>query len=437
MGETKEKNLIKIKVAVLAEEPLKWGSGKHYFPIILDNYSWNVDKKTYCFKTDYIRDNEIIDDKLNLLKYDVLLIPGGGVGDGECVVKGFNFFPKVKKWKKNISTFIKNGGGIVGICGGAALITELTTGPNRKQESLIERLYNNSAIGISVVKHFYKYLSLPIFYIMQRKYPERVGAMGYIFSFAPTDMKNGTFIHTGGVPLDFQIEKDNPIFSDISKDSIRMRWWGGPALVVPKNPDREVKILARFPKKELSDNNKTRIFAWKYTGSFLGLIKGLFRAAKVIKKEHGSYNKLLVYAFFLSGNWKKTNKIIELEFSNKPCITTEIYPNENQGRIVLCTTHPEYMVWWDGEIKCLPNTDHNDIAHGFHRWENITPLSKNLIFELTHTWWIIRRMTAWAAKVPTEHIPPISKEKINDEIKKIIDQNIYWDGSLINQMKNI
>jgi hypothetical protein len=75
MGETKEKNLIKIKVAVLAEEPLKWGSGKHYFPIILDNYSWNVDKKTYCFKTDYIRDNEIIDDKLNLLKYDVLLIP--------------------------------------------------------------------------------------------------------------------------------------------------------------------------------------------------------------------------------------------------------------------------------------------------------------------------------------------------------------------------
>ena len=26
----------KIKVAILAEEPVGWGSGKHYFPIILD-----------------------------------------------------------------------------------------------------------------------------------------------------------------------------------------------------------------------------------------------------------------------------------------------------------------------------------------------------------------------------------------------------------------
>ena len=436
MLETNEKTHI-LNIAILAEEPLKWGSGKHYFPIILNNYTWSVDKKTYILKTDYVTDKDILEYKLNTTKYDVLLIPGGGVGDGECIAKGFSFLPKVKKWKKNITKFVKEGGGIVGICGGAALITELTTGPNRNPESLVERLYKKSAIGISVVKHFYKYLSMPIFYIMQRKYPERIGAMGYIFSFAPTDMKNGSFIHTGGIPIDFKIEKDNPIFSDVNQDSIRIRWWGGPGLVVPKNPDREIKILARFPNKDISDSRQTRIFAWRYTGGFLGVIKGLFRAGRVIKKEKENYNKLLVYAFFLSGDWKKTDKIIEMDFSNKPCITTEIYPNENNGRIVLCTAHPEYMVWWDGEIKCQPNTNHNDIAHGFYRWENIKPLSKNLIFELTYTWWIIRRMTAWAAKVPANHIPPISRENINDEIKKIIDQNIFWDGSLIDQMKNI
>ena len=26
-----------IKIAILAEEPLGWGSGKHYFPVILNN----------------------------------------------------------------------------------------------------------------------------------------------------------------------------------------------------------------------------------------------------------------------------------------------------------------------------------------------------------------------------------------------------------------
>ena len=28
-----------IKIAILADEPLGWGSGKRYFPAILDNYS--------------------------------------------------------------------------------------------------------------------------------------------------------------------------------------------------------------------------------------------------------------------------------------------------------------------------------------------------------------------------------------------------------------
>lgn len=36
-----------INVAILAEEPLGWGSGKHYFPIILNDYSWSKKQKTY------------------------------------------------------------------------------------------------------------------------------------------------------------------------------------------------------------------------------------------------------------------------------------------------------------------------------------------------------------------------------------------------------
>ncbi|MCK4365179.1 MAG: hypothetical protein KAW45_03960 [Thermoplasmatales archaeon] len=426
-----------IKIAILAEEPLKWGSGKHYFPVILDGYTWKIKDKSYRFETEYIYDTDILDGKLNISTYDVLLIPGGGVGDGLSIVKGFKSFRKVRKWKKNIADFIKNGGGCVGICGGAALITGLSTGIDSKPRTLVERLYNNSSIGISCVKHYYNNLSMPIFSLFQSKYPEQIGAMAYVFSFAPGETENGTYIHSGGVPIDFQLHKDNPIFSDISKDTERIRWWGGPAIFIPKNPDRDVKILARYPKLDLSENKNTKIYAWKYTSGIHGIIRGMFRAAKIIKKENNSLRNLLLYAFFLSGNWKKTEKLIELDLSNKPCMTSEIYPNENKGRIILSTPHPEYMIWWGGNIEEVPDTKNNDMAHGFHKWKNIKPLSKTLADELTYTWWIVRRMTAWAAKIPDDHMPSITKEIIKEKTQEIINDNIYWDGSLIDQMNNI
>jgi len=46
-----------INIAILAEEPVGWGSGKHYFPLILDGYQWTVDDKTYTFSTTYIYDS--------------------------------------------------------------------------------------------------------------------------------------------------------------------------------------------------------------------------------------------------------------------------------------------------------------------------------------------------------------------------------------------
>jgi len=140
-----------IKIAILAEEPLGWGSGKHYFPIILDKYSWTSNGVKYRFKTEYIYDRDIIKGKLNIKNYHVLLVPGGGVGDGESLIKGFTKFRKVKKWKNQINNFIKEGGGYIGICGGTALITGLIT-KNNNNKNLIERLYDKSELGISCVK---------------------------------------------------------------------------------------------------------------------------------------------------------------------------------------------------------------------------------------------------------------------------------------------
>jgi hypothetical protein len=119
------------------------------------------------------------------------------------------------------------------------------------------------------------------------------------------------------------------------------------------------------------------------------------------------------------------------------CMTTEIYPNENKGRIVLCAAHPEYMIWYNGHIEEVDDSFFNCLANGFHKWKDIKPLSKTLQDELTFTWWIVRRITAWAGKVPDVELPPIEKGKLNENTNEIIKNNIYWDKTLINQMKNI
>ena len=83
-----------IKVAVLAEEPLFWASGKHFFPVILDGYSWIKDNITYTIDAKSIYDKDILRGDLNKLSYDVLLLPGGGVGDGEVITKGVKITTK-------------------------------------------------------------------------------------------------------------------------------------------------------------------------------------------------------------------------------------------------------------------------------------------------------------------------------------------------------
>ena len=426
-----------INVAILSEEPLGWGSGKHYFPAILDGYSWAVKDRIYRMSTTYLHDRDILQGTLNISDFDVLLVPGGGVGDGEAIVKGFNCLRKVKKWKKNVSNFIKDGGGYVGICGGTALITGLTTGSGSTPTTFTERQYDKSSLGIACVNSYYKNLAMPLFYPFQRKYPEKIGAMAYVFSFSPGEMVDGTKIFTGGVPVDFPVCHDHPIFSDYSEDTIRIRWWGGPALVVPKNPGREVKILAKYPSRELSENDSTKIYAWRYTGGIRGLLFGLIKAFRFIKTEKERLKKILNYTYFFAGDWEKSDRPIELNFSDKPCMTTEIYPNENKGRILLCTAHPEYMIWYGGHIGEVDDNIFNCIATGFHQWKNITKLSDKAVDEFTHTWWIVRRSVAWAAKVPDDSLPPIEKGKITRKGEDILSKQIFWDGRLISQIRDI
>jgi hypothetical protein len=430
------KNQKVIRIAILAEEPIGWSSGKHFFQVILNNYTWNIKDNSYKFLPEYILDKDILKGKLNVLNYDVLLVPGGGVGDGEAIVKGFKLFPKTSIWKKKIQKFVKDGGGYVGICGGTTLCTSSYRDSNKKNISFLEKKYDKSSIGISHIKHYYKDLNFQFFLPFQKN-PEKIGAISYVFSFAPGETKDKKYIHSAGVPIDFQILKDNPIFSDYKNDTIRIRWWGGPALEIPKNSNRDIKILARYPKKNISDNISTKIYAWRYTGGFLGLLKGFFYSLIFIKKNNQDLKNLLMYTFYFAKPWRLSDKLIDLDFSDKPSMISEIYPNKNKGRIIHCTCHPEYMIWWGGHIEETVETYNNCIAKGLHKWKDINPPSNSFQKEITYTWWIVRRIVAWAAKTPDDHLPPIVRENDNENFKGIFSKNILWDGTMINQIKNI
>lgn len=426
-----------IRVAILAEEPFFWGSRKYYHIMVLDNYSWKIKGITYKFTTEYIYDKDILEGKLNISNFDVLIVPGGGVGNNQALLKGFNWAKKVKRFKENIADFVKQGGGYIGICGGAALITDLVKDSDEKPVSFVERQYNKSSLGISCVSSYFKNIAFPLFYTFQYKYPEKIGNSSYAFSFAPGETNDGKRIFSIGSPVDVDILKDNPIFSDYTKKTRRIRWWAGQALIVPENPDREIYVLAKYPKDGLSYNDSTKIYAWRYTGGIHGLIKAMFKAFKLIKRNKIELNKLLLFTYYLAGDWKLTDRIIKLDNANKPCITAEIYPNKNKGRILLSTVHAEYMIWWGGHIEEVDDNDFNCIGKGLHCWKNIEKISDDMYEEFTYNWWILRRFVAWVVKTPDEHLPPIEKVKIDKDKKEEIKKKIFWDGTLLNQLRDI
>ncbi len=276
-----------------------------------------------------------------------------------------------------------------------------------------------------------------MYYPFQKTHPERIGTMAYVFSFKPAKTQDGRKLHTRGIPIDVKISKNNPIFSDYPDDKLTVRWWGGQALIVPEKPDREINICANYPEKELHEDEKTRIHAWRYNGGIIGLLKGFFKAMNYAKKENIRIFDAAMFTYYLADNWIITNSLIKSDIANRPCIVTEVYPNENKGRILLCTLHPEFMVWWDGHIEERKDEQNSCLANGLYQWKNIFTLRNPLDNNITHTWWVVRRFIAWATKIPIKDYPPIEKQKQKPSEFKLISRNILWDGSLKNQMENI
>jgi hypothetical protein len=94
------------------------------------------------------------------------------------------------------------------------------------------------------------------------------------------------------------------------------------------------------------------------------------------------------------------------------------------------------MIWQGGRIE-ESKEKYNFLGNGLYKWKYIKELSKDYKSELTHTWWMVRRFTAWAGKVPDKHLPPIEGNSITEKEKRLIEKNVIYHGSLIENFKNI
>ena len=423
-----------VRVAILASEPMGWGSGRHFFLALLDGFMWEAGGHSYRIQAEYVDDAAVLRGRLTTLDFDVLVVPGGGVGDGHAVMKGFRLLPSVRLWKKRIASYVKQGGGYVGICGGTALMTRLCT-ERGKPRTFMERQYDKSALGVSCVSSYYRTLAFPLVYPFQSRHPEDVGAASYVFSFAPGVTVDGKLVHTGGAPVEFRVDTSHPVFRGAQAREV-IRWWGGPGLLVPKDPGRKVSVLAWYPEVDISSNPLTRIASWRYAGGLRGLVRSVLGAFRQVKVERGPLRKVVLYAFYLAGPWERTERPVRLDQAGLPAVTAEVFPNEHAGRILLCTAHPEYMPWREGRIVEREPSPDVCIGTGFRRWEGIETFSE-LEAEVAATWWMVRRFVAWAGKVPDDALPPKEAVTLPAKVCRELFPYIVWDGSRENQFMTI
>ena len=408
---------IEISIAVLTQERGWWARDLIFFKDLLCDYKWIVGVKQYIFDVNLIVDDDILKGNLNLDNYDMIVMAGGAIGDGEAFVR-CNPTLENFKWKKNLADFIKDGGGYFSVCGGTALITDLDL--ERETRSFLEYAYEKSSLGVTWVKSHYKEVGNAIFCEMSGLPSEYLGVAAYGV-FTGWNISNFTVNHRGGICQDYQINRSHPIFDDYLSDTRKIRWCGGPSLTIPDKPDREVSVLARYPVEEMSDNESTRIYAWKYAGGIRGMIKGLIKGFK--DRDVSEFHSSLSAAYTHAEDWERTNKTIETDYSNQPAITAEIYPNNNKARIVLSGLHTERNVWWGGEYQEVKDHEHNTLWEGFVKLVNIT--QKPFDLEWTYNYWLNRRCIAWAAKVPNDDLPPVYGPSQVCDFEDDVDSEVF------------
>ena len=392
--ENKQSEVIEINIGICTNE-LFIGSGWDKYEEIIQGYSWNVGNIKYVFNAIRINDKTIFSGELTPENFDMIVMPGGGGGDHSSFTKSFVNIPRIKIWRENFKDYIKSGGSYYGTCSGVTFPLK----HDREPETFYEIFHNKGCLDISCFLMHCSPVTVPPFSQFLGEDVDKTGSVGYVMFSGWNYSKHPL----SGVPIDVPIDRNHPIFSNCKTNTTRVTWIGGPGIIFSDNVDREAEIIARFPEWEICENETVQIKSWKYTGGLKGMFNSFF---KELRKGNNPVRS--PSDFFMNiTDWECTGAILQTDNADTGFMTAETFPNENQGRIVLISGHPECKVWWGGHIENHPETDSNNLYDGLHEWVDVIPFNQTIEDEKTHAYWIIRRSIAWGSKIPESDLPPI------------------------------
>ena len=342
------------------------------------NYEWTIGNRAYKFNVKIITNDDIVNGILNRRKYDLLVVPG--------LASNFlhynPFWLRDERWRNSIRRFVADGGGYLGICAGAVIVGQGLM--DYDTSNLLNISIEGSSLKLANARVRFD-SSFP-FFSGYRK----IGQSAY------------AWYKGGGIPLNFSLNSDHPIFKGYHEKTRNIRWIGGPGF---EQIGDDVTILANYPLQEISSNSEesknTRIHAWEWPGTppgspwpinILELIE-IFLKDPRVKNLWNILTKLT--------DWDKTDEIVKTNLSRKVAAIATTY---KKGRVVAIGPHPEYYTWFGGHVEeTKKDTAHDSLSDTFYQWVDYDKKTDKL-----YNYWIERRAAAWASKVPDTDLPPIN-----------------------------
>jgi len=322
-----------------------WGVNNRHIMELL-NYSWTMEDQLYRFKVTVI-DNRDVKGEGNITltrdNFDVFII---GASANSYLIDGLN-----STWRNTVRNFVANGGGYLGICGGA------NAGSLGFEDSknFFHRWVNQGVLGLADVHINDNFL----------------GEWQYLIKFGFdafwTDEDDSITPYYASINTTIEKNQENVIFSSYDNNFRDITYAGGPGMYVAHNSDDK-----------------------------LGAIIPLLRY-----NEEPMETKPLHYWVPTFNGWKIVKRVttnLEDRFAG----VATIY--NSSGRVVLYGPHPEDRVVVNGYVREYLGRSMINFVVPF---ETYVFNYYGTQLDRGYNWWIIRRSVAWAAQIPDVDLPPI------------------------------
>jgi len=318
-------------------------NNRHFYHIF--NYTWTSHNHTYRIQMTVVNADDVRGQgnvTFSRDTFDLLLI---GASASSYLVDGVD-----AAWRNAVRSFVENGGGYVGICGGANAATQGFEHPR----NLFHLRVNQGVLGLTNV-----YIN--DYFMGEWQYLIKFG-----FDAFSRDFDNQTYPYYVSVNTSVTHSESNPIFSTYQGRYRDITYAGGPGMYPADSVDQRL-------------------------GPVIPLL---------LYNEELMHTKPLHYWRPTVSGWEIW-KNVTTNLSGTYAGTASTF---GQGRVVLYGPHPEHRVVVNGSVE-------EYLGHGI---PNFAGPVKRYVFNYfgqrlseDYNWWIVRRSVAWAGGIPEEHLPPV------------------------------